>query len=190
MLGRSTSSSSTPVTRRPGCRPWRPRRAWSSLVSLLAPGGSDLGSPRSSRFHEWLPEAMAGPGPVSALIHAATMVKSGVYLVARLVPLFYVRVPGRRRSSQEAGCVLLRHGLGRRLHRVFGRHARYSWRWSSRRCSHTRRSARSDTCCSALGVGSGSRTLECCLRGLHRRHVSSRQPRTCSRLACSCARAR
>ena len=36
-----------------------------------------------------LPEAMAGPGPVSALIHAATMVKSGVYLVARLVPLFY-----------------------------------------------------------------------------------------------------
>lgn len=40
-------------------------------------------------FHEWLPEAMAGPAPVSALIHAATMVKSGVYLVARLVPLFY-----------------------------------------------------------------------------------------------------
>ncbi|MGD2271042.1 MAG: proton-conducting transporter membrane subunit, partial [Desulfobacterales bacterium] len=36
-----------------------------------------------------LPEAMAGPGPVSALIHAATMVKSGVYLVARLIPIFY-----------------------------------------------------------------------------------------------------
>jgi len=40
-------------------------------------------------FQEWLPEAMAGPSPVSALIHAATMVKSGVYLVARFVPLFY-----------------------------------------------------------------------------------------------------
>lgn len=61
------------------------------LVSALLLAGP-LGKSAQFPFHEWLPEAMAGPGPVSALIHAATMVKSGVYLVARLVPLFYYGV--------------------------------------------------------------------------------------------------
>jgi NADH-quinone oxidoreductase subunit L len=58
------------------------------LVSVLLLAGP-VGKSAQFPLHEWLPEAMAGPGPVSALIHAATMVKSGVYLVARLVPLFY-----------------------------------------------------------------------------------------------------
>ena len=59
-----------------------------TLIGILLLCGP-LGKSAQFPLHEWLPEAMAGPAPVSALIHAATMVKAGVYMIARFLPIFY-----------------------------------------------------------------------------------------------------
>lgn len=60
--------------------------SWAGLIGILIFIGA-VGKSAQFPLHVWLPDAMEGPTPVSAMIHAATMVSAGVYLVARFFPL-------------------------------------------------------------------------------------------------------
>jgi NADH-quinone oxidoreductase subunit L len=68
---------------------------------------------KSAQFplHVWLPDAMAGPTPVSALIHAATMVASGIYMVCRLYPVFELSGPALNEIGILASITMLMAAL-------------------------------------------------------------------------------
>ncbi|GAB6120251.1 NADH-quinone oxidoreductase subunit L [Dysgonomonas termitidis] len=63
--------------------------SWAMLLIFMGGAGKSAMMP----FHIWLPDAMEGPTPASALIHAATMVVAGVFLVARLFPIYHFGAP-------------------------------------------------------------------------------------------------
>jgi NADH-quinone oxidoreductase subunit L len=79
---------------------------WGPLLTVMGVGLFFGAVGKSAQFplHVWLPDAMEGPTPVSALIHAATMVAAGVYLVGRIFPIL---TPDAKLFIAITGCVTL-----------------------------------------------------------------------------------
>jgi NADH-quinone oxidoreductase subunit L len=80
------------------------------IICLLLLGGA-LAKSAQLPLHTWLPDAMEGPTPVSALIHAATMVTAGVYAISRLHPVFDLSIEAQQLTMMIGGVTLLVAGF-------------------------------------------------------------------------------
>jgi len=80
---------------------WAPGAALAASIGLL---WAAMGKSAQVPLHVWLPDAMAGPTPASALIHAATMVAAGVFVVARTLPIFE-QAPGVMTAMLAIGAI-------------------------------------------------------------------------------------
>jgi NADH-quinone oxidoreductase subunit L len=89
---------------------WAPGSAVATLAAFLLLGGA-VGKSAQLPLQTWLPDAMAGPTPVSALIHAATMVTAGVYLIARTHALFLLAPAAQWAVGIIGGATLLLAGF-------------------------------------------------------------------------------
>ncbi|MEO3974295.1 NADH-quinone oxidoreductase subunit L [Streptomyces sp. CAU 1734] len=81
-----------------------------TVIALLLIAGV-AGKSAQFPLHTWLPDAMAGPTPVSALIHAATMVAAGIYFVARLLPVFAASAAALTVLAVMAAITMIGSGL-------------------------------------------------------------------------------
>ncbi|MHB1458547.1 MAG: NADH-quinone oxidoreductase subunit L [Armatimonadota bacterium] len=96
-----------------------------TLIALLLLGGA-IGKSAQLPLQTWLPDAMAGPTPVSALIHAATMVIAGVYLIARMNPIFIASPTAQYVTAVIGTITLLYAGITALVQRDIKRVLAYS----------------------------------------------------------------
>ncbi len=105
-------------------------QSWSvvTLACILLFVGA-MGKSAQMPLHVWLPDSMEGPTPISALIHAATMVTAGVFMVARMSPLFEYSDDGPDRRAGDRRD----DGLAHRPSWVSSRTTSSAW-WRTQRC--------------------------------------------------------
>ena len=104
---------------------WTPGGTLAVTVAALLLGGA-VGKSAQLPLQTWLPDAMAGPTPVSALIHAATMVTAGVYLIARTHTLFTLAPPVMFAVAVIGAATLLVAGFSALVQRDIKRVLAYS----------------------------------------------------------------